>query len=219
MTSQFLQDIKARDRKSAHPFCLSIDSFDGFNLIPVSVQPNGTIAEEVNILTVWRNQFGRSFLTEFDATDDRTAKWLTSTVCDDRTRALFMLYQDGQREPVGVCGLARIDWIELHAEAELIVSSGSTPPGLMKAALLSLIGWAADNLGMVRASVRVLADNPAVNFYLAVGFALEKAVPLRKRGVGAETHWIEDPTIPTPNRQLLYMSLPATPHLKDLITS
>ena len=49
-------------------------------LRPVATQRNRLSQTDIRFLTVWRNRFVGSFLTEFEATEDRTASWLVNVV-------------------------------------------------------------------------------------------------------------------------------------------
>lgn len=146
--------------------------------------------EDVRVLTEWRNRFVRSFLTEFQATEERTKKWLTQVVGPDPTRILFML-DDVHGRTIGYLGLAFIDWEQRTGEADAIVRGVETQPGVMTKALLALLRWAHHELGLTKAlTVRVRSDNPAVDFYLKLG-AETRRVPLRAIEEPGMTRWVE----------------------------
>ena len=87
--------------------------------------------EDVRLLTAWRNRYVTAFLTEFTATEDRTAKWLTDVVGPAEGKILFMLDEpDGST--FGYMGLDFIDWDKRTGEADAIVRGNPTPvPGSM----------------------------------------------------------------------------------------
>ena len=84
------------------------------------LRPAGSDAADTARLTEWRNRFVRAFLTEFEATEERTSHWLKESVAPDETRILFMLdLPDGGT--VGYLGLAFIDWESGRGEADAVV--------------------------------------------------------------------------------------------------
>src|SRR6266536_841028 len=60
-------------------------------LRPVATRRGSLKSNDVRVLTEWRNRFVRAFLTEFQADESRTEKWLTDSVGPDDTRILFMV--------------------------------------------------------------------------------------------------------------------------------
>ena len=94
---------------------------------------------------------------------------------------------DGTR--LGHLGIGFIDWEGGYGEADAIVSGGASPPGLMKAALQTLLRWAETQLGLRRLAVRVRSDNPAVAFYARTGFREWQRVPIAAV-VSAEGHGV-----------------------------
>jgi RimJ/RimL family protein N-acetyltransferase len=159
----------------------------------------------VEALTRWRNRFVRSFLTEFEATEARTLDWLLGPVADDQGKVLFMADAlDGRT--FGYLGLDAIDWERRTGEADAIVRGEEAPPGAMAAALIGLLRWAQDALGLQELSVRVLSDNRALRFYEGIGFVERRRVPLRReeRSMG-EVAWVEDPGSPGAARSLVHL--------------
>ena len=161
--------------------------------------------DDVCVLTEWRNRFVRSFLTEFEATEERTKAWLTEVVGPDPARFLFML-DDVRGRTIGYLGLAFIDWEERTGEADAIVRGVDELPGIMTKALLALLRWAHRDLGLTKAlNVRVRSDNPAVNFYLKLG-AETRRVPLRETRATGMTRWVEDESFAGSSTELVYIT-------------
>lgn len=162
-------------------------------------------ANDVRVLTEWRNRFVSSFLTEFEATEARTAAWLTDVVGPDPTRILFML-DDVHGRTIGYLGLAFIDWEERTGEADAIVRGVEAQPGIMSKALLALLHWAHHEHGLTKAlSVRVRSDNPAVHFYLKHGIETRR-VPLREIKEPGMTRWVEDDSLASSATELVYIT-------------
>lgn len=201
-----LKDIKAQpfDRDSSHR--ISIRGTEKLCLRVVSTSKPAD--EDVKRLTEWRNRFSRSFLTEFTASHNRTKAWLTDTLAKDDSRVLFMVEEPGKL-PVGYVGITCIDWANKTAEADSVVRGESEHPGIMTKALKTLLEWAGSELGIEKFKVRVISDNPAINFYLKFGFKEVKRVALRKIAKKDCQSWEEVPeTVSSDDsRQLVYMEL------------
>jgi hypothetical protein len=176
-------------------------------LRPVATAPERVNAEDVRRLTEWRNRYPTSFLTEFQATENRTACWLTEVVGPNQSKILFMV-DDTARQTFGYMGLDFIDWKVHSAEADAIVRGGVAPPGTMMLALRTLLVWAVSQLGMKTINVRVLSDNPALEFYRKLGFHETQRIGLRRVLELDRVVWCEDASLNTPQRSLVYMTLP-----------
>lgn len=162
-------------------------------------------ANDVRVLTEWRNRFVSSFLTEFESTEARTEQWLREVVGPDTTRFLFML-DDVSGRTIGYLGLAFIDWQERTGEADAIVRGVDELPGIMTKALLALLRWAHRDLGLTKAlNVRVRSDNPAVDFYLKLGTETRR-VPLREIKEPGMTRWVEDESLARSSTELVYIT-------------
>ena len=61
------------------------------SLRPVATRAEAIDAADVRVLSEWRNRFVGAFLTEFEANNERTARWLREGVGPDDSRILFML--------------------------------------------------------------------------------------------------------------------------------
>jgi RimJ/RimL family protein N-acetyltransferase len=176
-------------------------------LRPVATQPGGTSAEDVRVLTDWRNRHVTAFLAEFDATDERTERWLVESVGPDDSRILFMV-EDESGHTVGYMGLAFIGWEEGYAEADAVVRGADAPRGLFTQALESMWAWGRDTLGLTRLGVRVRSDNTAIAFYEKAGFHERHRVPLREeRDEDGMLRWVEDPSLEPVEPSLVHMEL------------
>ena len=81
-------------------------------------------SEDVYRLSIWRNKFVTAFLTEFEATPERTARWLREGIAKDDSRILFMV-DDLEGNTFGYIGLAFIDWDKSAGEADSVVRGGA----------------------------------------------------------------------------------------------
>ena len=176
-------------------------------LRPVVTREGSLVADDVRSLTEWRNQCVQAFLTEFHATEKRTARWLTETVGPDDTRILFMI-DDAWGRTFGYMGLAFIDWPHGSAEADAVVRGATAAPGTMTRALRTMLQWAQVQLGLRTFGVRVRSDNTALAFYRKFGFCEVRRVPLRKVECADMVSWVEDPSLPPVEPRLVHMLLP-----------
>lgn len=181
-------------------------------LRPLPSSAQGISQADVQRLTTWRNQNRQFFLTDFEATRERTRRWLDEQAGPDPTRVLFMLdAADGTT--FGHVGLCEIEARPGYCELDNIVRGEGGPKGAMLAATETLCGWATETLGLHDVWVRVMADNPAVGFYQKLGFSTVKDVLLRQSREGdGFVRWLEvgaagsEPAIPEARlRYLRYM--------------
>lgn len=201
---RLLRALKDATTAGAPALVLPVGSPVRALLRPIATVPGATDAVDVRLLSEWRNRHVKSFLTEFEAHDARTAEWLTTSIHGNGGKLLFMLDAlDGTR--LGHLGLGFIDWERRYGEADAIVSGGASPPGLMKLALRTLLSWARSQLGIEQLAVRVRSDNPAVAFYEKVGFREWQRVPLAVRRGAELTEWVEDPSLADAEASLVHM--------------
>jgi RimJ/RimL family protein N-acetyltransferase len=173
-------------------------------LRPVSCNRDHIRINDIRILTKLRNRHVRSFLTEFEATESRTERWLTDIVGPDDTKILFMI-DDLANSTIGYMGLAFINWEKGHAEADAIVRGDYSAPGAMTKALQAMLKWTQSQLGLNDIGVRVRSDNFALNFYRKAGFQEVKRVPLRKEVESEMIKWVEDKSVSFSELDLVYL--------------
>ena len=171
-----MQFLKQQDCPPEESFALKVLNAPEVRLRMIST--SNPKEGDVIWLSEWRNRHVRSFLTEFNATPQRTQEWLTKVVAHDISRILFMIEELGQH-PLGYIGMAFIDYGRHVAEADSVVRGNTGHPGIMTLALQTLIEWARACLGIKKFGVRVLNDNPAVAFYEKFGFREVKRTPLQ----------------------------------------
>ena len=162
-------------------------------LRPIATRRERLNQSDVRVLTEWRNQFVTSFLTEFQAIEERTADWLVTFVGPNPNKILFMV-DDAVGNTFGYMGLDLIDWEDHTGEVDAIVRGGTAPRGAMAAALTALIQWARVQLELDQIYVRVRSDNSALHFYEKIGFEEFRRVALIRRQKQNEIHWEEDET-------------------------
>ena len=199
-----LQALK--ENSTSNRPCLSIPV--GFP-VQAFMRPVCTVAGKLNendvrVLTEWRNRFVKSFLSEFVATESRTATWLTEIVGPDRGKIMFML-DDLNGQTVGYLGLGFIDWERCEGEADGAVRGVETAaPGLMRTAFLTMLAWAYEQLGLNVIRGRVRAENPALRFFLKMATET-KRVPLRRIDEPDMVRWVEDDRLSTSSHSLVHI--------------
>jgi RimJ/RimL family protein N-acetyltransferase len=201
---QLLTSIKASAASGKVSLALPVGSSVCAVLRPIPTAPGYLDALDLRLLSEWRNRFVKSFLTEFVATDARTASWLSGAVHENDGKILLMM-EDLHGERLGHIGLGFIDWRTGYGEADAIVRGGDAPRGLMKLALQTTLKWAKDQLGLTTLGVRVRSDNTALDFYRKTGFVETRRVPLAVRSNEDMVTWYEDPDLQDSQASLVHM--------------
>lgn len=212
MSAEGRELLKAlKSTASANAPCLSIPVGTPIEAIlrPVATGRERLNAADMRLLTEWRNRFVNAFLTNFEANEERTARWLTEMVGPDETRILFMVDDAATRQTVGYMGLAFINWTKKSGEADAIVRGADCAPGLMTRALLTLLEWSRVQLGLEHLGVRVRSDNTALEFYSKLGFTEERRVGLRRTEDAGMIRWVEDESLEDAGLSLVHMRLAA----------
>lgn len=204
INQDLLRTFKAQAGAPGPPLLIPVGMPPIAFLRPVATSAELLRDEDVQVLTEWRNRHVQSFLTEFVATKERTARWLVDMVGTSNGRILFMV-DDTSGNTFGYMGLDFIDWGVGYGEADAVVRGREAAHGTMKVALLSLMAWARGHLGLRRLGVRVRSDNAALGFYHKVGFREVRRVPLRRLAETEMIRWVEDDSLQNNELELVYM--------------
>ena len=202
MTSgrEVLRDWKAHPERKI-PVGDPVEAF----IRPVATTPGSINAADVRALTEWRNRFVTSFLTEFEANDAQTERWLIEVVGPDPERILFML-DDLNGRTIGYVGIAFIDWENLTGEADSVVRGVDDMPGIMKKAVLAMFRFAHHELGLTTAiTARIRWDNPSLPFFLKISTE-NRRVPLRATEEPGMRRWVEDESLTSSPAGLVYIT-------------
>lgn len=191
-----IQALKSNTRAVPPGLSLAVGRPVESILRPVATAKDWLSYEDIRLLTRWRNRHVQAFLTEFLATEKRTAHWLTDTIGPDDTRILFMVVEAKSGRTIGYMGLAFIDWSASYGEADAIVRGAKAVPGLMSRAMRHLLNWAHQQLQLQHLGVRVRSDNSALRFYRKFGFQETRRVALRRISKPDMVQWVEDATLP-----------------------
>lgn len=144
-------------------------------------------------LTKWRNNAMQFFMTQFNATFERTKNWLNKTVLSDNTRVLFIIY-DSSGKAIGNYGFTRLN--EYSAEIDnLIRGETGGHPQLIYYAEVALIKWMFSNLKIEEITGDIFSDNiiPLL-MHKELGFLIREKYPLQKKVINNEIQWIKGKT-------------------------
>lgn len=147
-------------------------------------------SEEVTAqLTRWRRMFMRYFLTQFEASESRTRKWLLETVVPSCDRMLFrILTEDGTAiGNFGVCGIE-----PNRAELDnLIRGEHGGDPQLVYYAEIALLRWLFFRLHISDVSLHVFSNNTrTLALHSAVGFREAGRLRLTKESTADGTQYL-----------------------------
>src|SRR5258706_2471726 len=135
-------------------------------------------AEIIERLTKWRNQTKKYFLTQFNATEERTKKWLREVVLQDYSRLLFLIYSPARL--IGQCGFKDLSAATVEID-NLIRGEIGGDHRLIYYSEKALIRWLFHSFDIERVFGIVLADNLlALNIHDSVGFRQTEFIPLQK---------------------------------------
>lgn len=159
-------------------------------LRPITADFKTTIENCTELLRRWRAENPTLSPTRFHVTYEGTERWINDlVVCNDQ-RVLFMV-QDLSGNYVGHMGFAGFDYADRSAEVDLVVrGEKGIAYGLMEHAILALVRWGKQELGLKHISLDVLWDNAhAISFYERCGFQRGELIPLTKEERQGEIRW------------------------------
>lgn len=150
----------------------------------IDIQSN----EIIEKMTNWRNQYKTFFLTQFNATPERTKKWLEKEVLSNPTQLLFLIY----------CGdilMGQYGFKELSGDSafldNLLRGERGGHPLLMRYAVLTLVEWLFDVMRVNEVYGYVFANNAlGLKLNKDVGFSFTEKIPLLKKVDGEEIKWV-----------------------------
>lgn len=189
---ELLANYKCRLPKSL-PFCLQIydenkNSVGELRCIDVYSADDVEIA---GLLTRWREKYMRYFMTQFDATIERTLVWLKKVVLPAKDRMLFIILDDKGRAigNIGVCNIS-----EEYAEIDnLIRGESGGLPQLIYFAEIALLSWLFNELRIPKVGLHVFSNNVlTINLHRMVGFSLVHSHRCTKITEGNETRFLLD---------------------------
>ena len=145
----------------------------------------------INSLTNWRNKYMHFFLTQFQATNERTKSWLENIVLSQDTRIFFLILDETQKiiGNFGICNITK-----QSAELDnLIRGEKGGYPKLIYYSELTLINWIYNKLGIDNIYLHVLTHNSkTISLHESVGFIKIKKYKLIKEVIDEELRYVAD---------------------------
>ena len=148
--------------------------------------------DAVRMLAEWRKTANPFFPAQFPVTEDGTHRWLLHSTLEVADRLLlWAVSTEGRR--IGHLGLFRFDFAERTVELDNVVRGvEGVAPGLMQAAVDSLLAWTFETLATEAVYLRVLSDNDrAMRLYQRAGFQETMRMPLVREQEGEVVRWVE----------------------------
>jgi hypothetical protein len=150
-----------------------------------------TLFEEktIDLLTKWRNQNTKYFLTQFLATSLRTKNWLESVVLPADNRIIFLVC-DETGIKVGNLGLCNI--CEHYAEIDNVLRGEmSSNKKLFYYAMITILHWVFESLNIPTVNLHVFSDNiKAISLYEKLGFQTVRTLNLSQVNSENEVSYI-----------------------------
>jgi RimJ/RimL family protein N-acetyltransferase len=146
----------------------------------------------IHLLTKWRRQHEWWFPSQFNVTLGGTARWLKTQVIGAPDRLLFMIRVD--KECLGHVGLFRFNFKERSCEIDNIVRGEDGRKGIMGSAIVHMMKWGKEHLGLERYDLQTFSDNvKSLTLYTRLGFTEVKRVPLVRVEKHDTVEWSDAP--------------------------
>jgi perosamine synthetase len=144
----------------------------------------------ITMLAKWRRE-ATAFRDQFKATFDSTKSWLRKFLLDVPDRILFFVL-DRHGKAIGHLGFAHALNDQGLMEVDNVIRGvKSVEPGLMAAAMQSLIDWAVQAISPSGFYLRTLDENThAIDFYIRLGFMVDQKQPMRRIKEGDEIKYV-----------------------------
>lgn len=157
---------------------LPLDGHSG-KLVPIC-RLHESDAELMALLSSWRVRNMAVYPTQFTVTTAGTARWLRHLVLAVPDRITFLVIEANGR-PVGHVGLANaLAGTRAVRLDNLMRGTDEASPGIMSAAVRSLIAWANTTIAPDVIWLKVFRENQvAIRFLQRLGFRPDGLIPLR----------------------------------------
>jgi hypothetical protein len=153
--------------------------------------------ELVSELTAWRNANRGHFLTQFEATEERTSAWLREVVIPDPSRAFYVI-SNAENVRIGHLGVRGLESRCPELDNMIRGRSGGDPK-LMYWAEIALIARVFEITAADSICLHVFSNNwIPISVHRSIGFQLDKLSPLSRTEVGGEVQMMVDSEEGTP---------------------
>jgi len=156
------------------------------------VSLNDISDELVTCMVDWRNKFGSFFITQFNATQARTEKWLKEVIIPDKTRAMYLI-EDNAGNWFGHVGVKHLNTNCPELDNMIRGRSGMNPQAMLLAevALLSAIF---ENASVNAVCLEVFSRNLiALSLHQSIGFEICNSRLVVGRVYNNEVHYTSAP--------------------------
>lgn len=164
---------------------------DGFEILLLTADLAAD-REIIDLLGRWRKENEAFFLSQFPVSFERTQAWYRDHLIAKPDRLLFIIRTANGY--VGHVGLFRFDFSCRSCEIDNIVRGENAFPGIMGAAILAMMKWGKETLGLEGFTLKVLGDNErAVRLYEKLGYVETGRIPLMLADGKDGPEWTEAP--------------------------
>lgn len=140
----------------------------------------------------WRQENENWFQAIFKVTLEGTTKWFKNNLINAPDRLLFIIKIGN--EYIGHVGLFRFNFEKLTCEIDNIVRGEPSYPGVMGDAIISMMSWGKEILGLKGYTLQTFYENErAVKLYKKLGFVGVKRDPLVKVVSKDRIEWLPAP--------------------------
>ena len=143
----------------------------------------------IESITSWRNKNKTFFLTQFEATSQRTHLWLESVIFHDVKRLMYFI-EDEEHIKLGHLGIINLN--NDSAELDNMIRGLSIgDPQIMYWAEVALIQQIFQNLSINKIVLHVLANNwIPITIHKSIGFSIDAILKVTKISKDQEVHFL-----------------------------
>ena len=176
---------------------LPIYSNEGAIIGELSCLDRGTYLEPgiIGSLVRWRQENMQWFLTQFEATHQKTRNWIENDIFPVPDRIMFLLYayERGENKLIGQNGLTHITENGAESDNGMRGNPGGAK-GFMHYMEIALMCWMFGKLGMNTMNLWFVSHNePTLKWHLSTGMIPGRVLPLYWKKVGDDVKYSIDP--------------------------
>ncbi len=146
----------------------------------------------MTLLGKWRKDNESWFQAIFPVSLERTTRWFQSGVIGAPDRLLFMIKVGDNF--IGHVGLFRFNFANNSCEIDNIVRGEKGFPGIMGSAILQMMAWGKETLGLSTYTLETTSDNErALKLYAQLNFVEVRREPLFLNPSADHVEWIPVP--------------------------
>tara|TARA_B100000780_G_C21125161_1_gene456279 strand:- start:1953 stop:2615 length:663 start_codon:yes stop_codon:yes gene_type:complete len=144
--------------------------------------------EIIEKITAWRNLSMENFLTQFEATPDRTRAWIKNILLKEKGQMLFLIYS--QNQIIGHYGFKELTTDDVLLDNAMRGEEGGDPKLLVNSGK-AIVEWLFSKANVTKVRAEVMSENvPSIMLTTRIGFTNRTRHPLKKIIVNDETKWL-----------------------------